>query len=70
MKVSKGKSRPDSTGSVPKVSAATNTKYGESIQYIRAAIDALGRVAKTDPEAKGAIADLGVVLFDLTDRDS
>ncbi|WP_301003112.1 hypothetical protein [uncultured Duncaniella sp.] len=40
-------------------------KYAEGRKYIRAAIDSLGKVAKDDPKAKEAIANLGVVFLDL-----
>lgn len=45
------------------VKASENT---EAIRYIRCAIDALGAAAKAgDKSSKDAIANLGVVLFDI-----
>lgn len=63
MKISKNK----------KVCAAkeTNTvtdvksKYQDTIDYIKAAIDSLGNIAQDDDLAKDAIANLSVVLLDL-----
>ena len=43
----------------------SSNKYDKTIQYIRCAIDELGKIAKDDVQAKEAIANLGVVLFDL-----
>lgn len=42
------------------------SKYDATRKYIRSAIDELGKIAKDDVTAKSAIADLGVILFDLT----
>lgn len=41
------------------------SKYDESRKYIRCAIDSLGKIAKDDPVAREAIANLGVVCLDL-----
>ncbi len=50
----------------PKDIKATITgKYAVSKKYILSAIDELGKIAKDDTVAKEAIANLGVVLFDL-----
>lgn len=47
------------------VCAAAKGK-AEAVKYIRCAIDALGAQAKGgDKQAKGTIADLSVILFDL-----
>lgn len=51
---------------VPKTSnpVSANT-YNKSAEYIRAAIDELGKTARSDPKAREAIANLGVILLDL-----
>ena len=43
----------------------TESKYDTSIKYIQKAIDSLADVAKDDQDAKDAIANLSVILFDL-----
>lgn len=40
-------------------------KYDEPVEHIKAAIDILGKSAKTDILAKEAIANLSVVLLEL-----
>ena len=40
-------------------------KYSECIKYIRKAIDALTSDAKTDEDAREALTNLSVILFDL-----
>lgn len=47
------------------VTEAAMNPYGEAIESIRHAIEALGATAKTDPIARESIANLSVVLFDL-----
>lgn len=44
----------------------TASQYGEAIDHIRAAIESLGVVAANDDLAKDSIANLSVVLLDLT----
>ena len=44
-----------------------NSEYAECIQHLRAAIDALGPIAKDSADARDAIADISVVLFSLED---
>lgn len=39
--------------------------YSEAESHIKKAIEILGKLAKTDPKAKEAVANLGVTLFDL-----
>ena len=41
------------------------SKYQDTIDYIKAAIDSLGNIAQDDDLAKDAIANLSVVLLDL-----
>lgn len=44
---------------------AETCPYESSINYIRSAIEELGKIAKDDPIARESIANLSVVLFDL-----
>lgn len=41
------------------------SKYDEGVKHIRAAIDCLGLNCKDDAVAREAIANLGVIMFDL-----
>lgn len=43
---------------------ATN-KYDSAVDYIKKAIDSLASLGKDDKDAKDAIANLSVILFDL-----
>lgn len=40
-------------------------RYTESVDYIKAAIDSLSRIASDDEIARDALADLSVVLLSL-----
>lgn len=42
------------------------SQYGEAIDHIKAAIESLGVIAANDDLAKDSIANLSVVLLDLT----
>lgn len=59
MKISKKR------GSSRVSSATSGPKYGDAIDFIRKAIDSLGRVSKEDAIARDAIANLSVVLLDI-----
>ena len=50
------------------VEASANVKYSEATQYIRCAISALSADAKQDVLAKESIANLSVVLLDLSNN--
>lgn len=43
----------------------TTNKYDSAVDYIKKAIDSLASFGKNDEEAKDAIANLSVILFDL-----
>lgn len=47
------------------VDASAKSNYDQAIEYIKSAIDCLGKEAKTSVVAKDSIANLGVVLFDI-----
>lgn len=47
------------------VSAADNEARKQTLSHIKAAIDILGSVVDKDAKAKDAIANLGVIYFDL-----
>ena len=59
MKISKNNTPINASINIP------DSKYAESIEYIKSAISALGAVAKDDNIAKEAIANLSVILLDL-----
>lgn len=63
MKISKNKK----TCAAKETSTVTEvkSKYQDTIDYIKAAIDSLGNIAQDDDLAKDAIANLSVVLLDL-----
>lgn len=63
MKISKNKK----ACAAKKTSTVTEvkSKYQDTIDYIKAAIDSLGNIAQDDDLAKDAIANLSVVLLDL-----
>lgn len=42
----------------------------KALDHIRCAIDILGPAAKTDPVAKEALINLGVIAVDLNSKDS
>lgn len=62
MKLNKANLKSRTASTTTQVKASKNEV---AKKYIRAAIDELGKTAKSDPSAKEAIANLGVVLFDL-----
>lgn len=47
------------------VSATDNEARKQTLSHIKAAIDILGSVVDKDDKAKDAIANLGVIYFDL-----
>lgn len=49
----------------PAAKPVAASKNEAAKKYIRAAIDELGKTAKTDSSSREAIANLGVVLLDL-----
>lgn len=50
-------------------SSSQSNKYDKALSHIKAAIDELGKDAKTDIIAKENIANLSVVLFDLKSKN-
>lgn len=63
MKIAKNKSTFDSGKKTEIIDQ--DKKYSECIKYIQKAIDALTSDAKTDEDAREALANLSVILFDL-----
>lgn len=65
MKITK-KSSVDSGTSIPVKPEVTEMDYTEACDKIKCAIDILGKSAKSDVLARESIANLGVVLLDLS----
>lgn len=65
MKITK-KSSVDSGTSIPVKPEVTEMDYAEACDKIKCAIDILGKSAKSDVLARESIANLGVVLLDLS----
>lgn len=53
-----------------KSTKTSDSRFNEAISHIKCAIDTLGPIAKSDPVAREALVNLGVVAVDLNSTKS